>query len=127
MRLVDGWLSAMVPSGATLALASVAAVGLPLAYVGGIGAFEVLLAPALPAEVSGAIPATVLGGALVVAAIAILVVRMLPGRVGDHIRGRVFTWLATHGDPGTHVAGQARPDARTEGRRSLDAVAGEAR
>lgn len=127
MRLVDGWLSAMVPSSATLALASVAAVGLPLAYVGGIGAFEALLAPSLPTEVPGAIPATVLGGALVVAALAILVVRMLPGRVGDHIRGRAFTWLATHGDPGTHVAGQARPNARTEGRRSLDAVAGEAR
>jgi NAD(P)H-quinone oxidoreductase subunit 5 len=115
-RLVHGALRA-APTWHTLGLAVPAAGVATTAYVAAITAVDGILAPVLPATVSGAVGPVVLALTIVTSALALAVVRLLPGPRGDALRRRAYAALLTTSTPPVAVArtvgGRRREPVRT--------------
>jgi NAD(P)H-quinone oxidoreductase subunit 5 len=115
-RLVHGALRA-APTWQTLGLAVPAAGVATTAYVAAITAVDGLLAPVLPAAVPGAIGPVVLALTIGSSALALAVVRLLPGPSGDALRRRVYAALLTTSTPpaavGRPVGRRRREPVRT--------------
>lgn len=117
-RAADGWLRAapFAPM-LTIVLAMIGTVVGIFAYVAGLSLFEGFVTPALPAEVPGAVDATVLLMTLAVVGGIVAGVWLTPGAWGERLRNRAYALLLSTAAPAPvpHPQRRARQGRRSGG------------